>query len=388
MSSVGQFIRLETRGRRTGKPHTVLLRYVTIGPDVVVFPDTNSKQDWVLNLQADSRVRVHAEGKVLDGTASTARVASLQDPILAVFTRKYGDRVVRGAYWGQTNFVRIRLGSQVSSEDLNELVYADLEAAFDGVAEDYDRHIFGNTMNVWLRNRSVSLMLSLFKRGDTVLEIGCGTGTETLSLARNGIKVVATDLSSKMLQVLTRKSKEAGLSDLVVPVHCRPYQLASKLHGLGLTSVDGAYSTYGAVNTEPRLGDFFDNLNVLLKPGGRVILGVWNKYCLFEIAGYLVKANPRMAVARLRNPVPVGKSRFCVATNAYSVTSLARAIGGRFALEAAYGVCVLLPPSNLVRYLPYGPALKLAKNFEVRVGGAFPWRGLGDHFLGVYRKSA
>ena len=30
-----------------------------------------------------------------------------------------------------------------------------LEAAFDGVAENYDHHIMDNEMNLWLRNRSV-----------------------------------------------------------------------------------------------------------------------------------------------------------------------------------------------------------------------------------------
>ena len=100
-----------------------------------------------------------------------------------------------------------------------------LEAAFDAVAKDYDRHIFGNPINTWLRNVSVAVMSQLFKPGDTVLEVGCGTGTETLSLAKRGIRVVATDISSKMVNVLNAKAKESGVSDNVIGVHSRPVNL-------------------------------------------------------------------------------------------------------------------------------------------------------------------
>ncbi len=382
--SEGEFLRLETTGRKTGRAHTVLLRFVTYGDRIVVFPARDSTQDWLLNLLSSPKVKVHFGGRVMEGTASTADTKGLNDPILSVFTRKYGDRIVRSTYWGQTMYVQVSLGSQLSTESFSELVYADLEAAFDGVAEDYDRHIFGNTINVWLRNRSVGLMSKLFKPGQTILEVGCGTGTETLSLAKQGVRVVATDISSKMLEVLEKKASTAGLSDMVVPIHARPYALAEKLAERGVTQVDGAYSTYGAINTDPRLADFFANLHKLVKEDGKLILGVWNKYCAFEMVGYLLRANPTMASARLKNPVPVGKSRFCVATNAFSVGELSILIGRYFRLRTAYGVGIVLPPSNLTKYLPPPPLTAFAKWADISLEGYFPWNRLGDHFLGVY----
>lgn len=386
MSAEGEFIRLETIGRRTGRPHTVLLRFITFQNRVVVFPAPKSTQDWVLNVRSNPDVRVHARGRVLEGRASTEKVTGLGDPVLSIFTRKYGDRLVRSTYWGQTEYVQVDLGPQVSTEDFYELIYADLEAAFDGVASDYDRHIFGNPVNVWLRNRSVALMSRLFRPGQTVLEVGCGTGTETLSLARMGIKVVATDLSSKMLEVLSRKAATEGLSDMVVPIHTRPYALADKLGESGFTKVDGAYSTYGAVNTDPRLSEFFGNLHRLLTEDGKLVLGVWNKYCAYEILGYLLKANPSMAGARLRNPVPVGRSRFCVSTNAYSVGDLSVLVARYFRLQKAYGVGIVIPPSNLTKYLPPGPLAGFAKRADVALEAHYPWNRMGDHFLGVYEK--
>lgn len=385
--SSGEYLRLETVGRTSGRPHNVIVRFLTVDGKVVIFPQNSGKQDWVANVQKNPQVSIYWGGKTIRGTARLRQVYSLKDPLLATFTRKYGEAEVRKRYWGQMRYVEVEVTSQSeSAADYSDLVYAELEAAFDGVAEGYDHHIMDNPMNLWLRNRSVYHLLKLFKKGDVVLEIGCGTGTETLALAKAGIRMIASDLSSKMLEVLSRKALAAGLSDMVVPVHSRPHEVRQKLQELGIGMVDGAYSTYGAVNTDPQLGVFFKDLNAMIKPGGTLVLGVWNKFCMFEILGYAARMRPSMVVARLRNPVPVGKSRFCVASDAYSVGMLNNIISPYFRLEKVYGVEMFLPPSNLTRYLPPAPVLGLLERFEVGIEGTFPWNRLGDHFLGVYSR--
>jgi deazaflavin-dependent oxidoreductase (nitroreductase family) len=386
VSSAGELVRLETVGRRSGKPHDVLVRFIAVDGRIVIFPQKVGKQDWVENLRTNPSVKIFGAGRAIEGTARTKEISGLNDPLLRIFTRKYGDNEVRKRYWGQHIYVEIEIVSQTSAQDYMELLYADLEAAFDGVAEDYDRHILGNEMNLWLRNRSVDHLSRLFRRGDLILEIGCGTGTETLELAKRGIRVIASDISSKMLGVLQRKAREAGLGDLVVPVHARPYQLKEKLGRLGHRNIDGAYSTYGAINTEPGLDALFRDLHDLIIPGGSLLLGVWNKYCLYELVGYSIRMRPRMIVARLRNPVPVGRSRFCVSSMAYSVGSINQKLRDLFRLEKVYGVEILLPPSNLTGYLPPPPILELIKRVDLGIESRFPWNRLGDHFLGVYSR--
>ena len=386
LSSAGQYIRLETVGRKSGHPHDVLVRFITVGGSIVVFPQKDGRQDWVANIRANPSVKVFSEGKVIEGKCSIRRIQGLRDPLLGIFTRKYGAEEVRKRYWGQQIYAEIEPLSQTAADDYEELVYADLEAAFDGVAETYDQHILGNSMNVWLRNRSVTLLKELFKPGDTVLEVGCGTGTETLSLAQHGVKVLASDISSKMLDVLEEKARAAGLRESVIPIHARPYALIERVAELGYRTVDGAYSTYGAINTEPRLDRLIQDLHSMIKPEGKLLLGVWNKYCLYELVGYAIRMRPSMSFARLRNPVPVGKSRFCVTTTSYSVGSLNGLLSNRFKLLRVYGVEILLPPSNLVGYLPPPPFLNFLKKVEVGLEGQYPWNRLGDHFLGVYSR--
>ncbi len=352
----------------------------------MIFPHNQGRQDWVANVTGNPQVKVFVAGKAIEGHAQIRQISGLNDPRLGMFTRKYGLDEVRKRYWGQTRYVEIEILSQSSAEDYAELYYSDLEAAFDGVAEHYDEHILGNPMNLWLRNRSVNYLSKIFRPGEVVLEVGCGTGTETLSLAEHGLRILAADLSSKMLEVLARKAREAGLSDLITPIHTRPYDLKEKLKQSGFDQIHGAYSTYGAINTEPKLDLLFQDLHSIIRPKGSLVLGVWNKYCLYEMLGYTLKLKPAMAVARLQNPVPVGKSRFCISSNAYSVGSLNKHLGHLFRLRKVYGVQILLPASNLTKYLPPEPLLSLAKKVDTALESHYPWNRLGDHFLSVYSR--
>jgi SAM-dependent methyltransferase len=383
----GEYLRLRTIGRRTGTAHDVIVRFLTMDGKIIIFPQNVGNQDWVANLLKNPKVELFSTNFTIQGTASMREISGLKDPLLSAFTRKYGERDVRKRYWGQHRYAEIEIKSSSNPLDYAQLVYAELEAAFDGVAENYDHHIMDNEMNLWLRNRSVNLLKRSFAPGETVLEIGCGTGTETLSLARHGVTVIASDISSKMLSILSRKASKSMLEGRVKTLHARPYELKEKLKLAGIAEIDGAYSTYGAINTDPFLRQLFRDLASIIRPKGTLILGVWNKYCLFEILGFTLRMRPNMVVARLRNPVPVGKSRFCIASNAYTVGSIKSLMKGLFEVKEVRGVEVFLPPSNLVQYLPPRPLVGTLKQLDVSLEAHYPWNRLGDHFLLVCERS-
>lgn len=52
-------------------------------------------------------------------------------------------------------------------------------------------------------------------RGQNVLEIGCGIGTDTMNFARAGANVTAVDLSSQSLALAKRRAEVFGLSDKI-----------------------------------------------------------------------------------------------------------------------------------------------------------------------------
>ncbi|NQU73808.1 MAG: methyltransferase domain-containing protein [Candidatus Omnitrophica bacterium] len=61
-----------------------------------------------------------------------------------------------------------------------------------------------------IRERDLFFKFAAFKKGDTILEIGCGTGKYTIGLLRMGCKVCATDISGESLRVLKKTAEEEG----------------------------------------------------------------------------------------------------------------------------------------------------------------------------------
>ncbi len=82
---------------------------------------------------------------------------------------------------------------------------------FDGVAERYDRT---NTILSFGRDRawrkSTRDALALLP-GDTVLDLGAGTGVSTEELARSGATVVGVDISQGMLRAGKKVRPETTL---------------------------------------------------------------------------------------------------------------------------------------------------------------------------------
>ncbi len=92
--------------------------------------------------------------------------------------------------------------------------YTDVEKLFDESVHDYERFYSQSAVNKRLRNIIWNEIDKIFKPGDIVLDIGCGTGIDTLHMAERGIKVVAADISSKMLICTYKKVRLKGLIDL------------------------------------------------------------------------------------------------------------------------------------------------------------------------------
>ncbi|MFQ6014891.1 MAG: corrinoid protein-associated methyltransferase CpaM [Anaerolineae bacterium] len=63
----------------------------------------------------------------------------------------------------------------------------------------------------------------------TVLDIGCGTGTLALLMARRGVQVVGIDISAPMLAIAREKVQEAGLGERI------------ELRELGAVDLDTAF---------------------------------------------------------------------------------------------------------------------------------------------------
>ncbi len=107
--------------------------------------------------------------------------------------------------------------------------------------------------------------------GEHVLDIGCGTGTTSLELARlvgaSG-HVIGVDVSAPMLDEARRRAADAGLDNTSFVV------ADAGAHQFEPRHYDGAFSRMGIMFfAEPVAG--FANLRRALRPGGRLSFVCW-----------------------------------------------------------------------------------------------------------------
>jgi 2-polyprenyl-3-methyl-5-hydroxy-6-metoxy-1,4-benzoquinol methylase len=111
-----------------------------------------------------------------------------------------------------------------------------------------------------------------------VLEIGCGTGTTALTLARHVAELTATDVSPKMLEIARQKARDANVTNVTFRV--------GTLDDPSLTP--GSYDVVMAFNLVHLLEDIPGAMRrtaELLKPGGMLLT---KTPCIGEL-GVLVK---------------------------------------------------------------------------------------------------
>jgi SAM-dependent methyltransferase len=355
----------------------VPLRFVELhGRPHVLYP-IEPRPDWVTQATQADVVRWSVGRREFIGTASEVTDRSeLRNEVLPTFVGAYGrERLSQwfGAGVGCVSFVE--------SRDRIPYYHA-VESLFDRSASRYDEAVESNPFDRHLRTVALDVLREEFRPGDRVLELGCGTGLETIPLAESGIHVVALDLSRGMLGELDRKAHAASVHARIETRQARISDLSGLVRELGPESFDGAFSHFGALNCEPDLTALPEALRQLVKPDGRVSLGIWNRTCVSEMVLYGIQLRPGRAFARFHSSVPVGRSRFGVPVFPHSPGEVTRLFSSQFSLEKSVGVSVLMPPYNLgSRLVPHPRFVTWLESADRRMKTLPFFRYLGDHFL-------
>lgn len=84
------------------------------------------------------------------------------------------------------------------------------------LASVYDRLNGDVDYEAWADFICRSLEREGIGKGASLLELGCGTGSMTMALARRGFDLIALDRSEEMLAVAQQRIVEAGLSDILL----------------------------------------------------------------------------------------------------------------------------------------------------------------------------
>jgi SAM-dependent methyltransferase len=210
-----------------------------------------------------------------------------------------------------------------------------------------------------------------------VLDVGCGTGTDAVFLARHGIHVTAVDISSQMIAQLQAKVSRL---DLAGQVETHVMDLRD-LQRFPPATFDGILSAYAGLNTLSDLTAFAADAAFLLRADGRLLVHLLNAVSLWE----------RLSLLR--------RKKWPEARELAQQTTRTFRIGGRdlhhhlfaprvayhcffapyFRLDSTYALGVFRPPSTL-RRLPRTVFVVL-DHVERRLGAERPFLNWGRFFV-------
>lgn len=263
-------------------------------------------------------------------------------------------------------------------------VHERTSAAFSAVSGLYDAETESNPIVAWVRAQTVPRMTTWFQPGDRVLELGCGTGVEALSLARAGLHVVATDIAPGMIAQTQARVQNAGMTGRVEVRQLAAASIGELLTDHAPGSFAGAYSSFGPLNCEPDLPAVADGLAPLIRPGGRIMISAINRIHPFEFAWYaahgdLARATRRWSGYSAGTVSPALPDR--VSTFYYTPNAFARAFRPHFRVINCRALLLLLPPPYLAHLMKRAPRLfRVAASLEVLLADWPLLRALGDHF--------
>ena len=174
------------------------------------------------------------------------------------------------------------------------LLYHSFAGSYDAVSW----LVSGGRWKDWVRS-----VLPLIE-GETVLELGCGTGTLQVELLKCGIKAFALDESGNMLRIANKKLASNGVSTAARLLRARAEAIP-----LPTASFDCLVATFPS--------EYIFRLETLihcrrvLKPGGKLIIllggritggGIYNQFLrfLYLITGQSTPDIPRMQQIKVR----------------------------------------------------------------------------------------
>ena len=147
-------------------------------------------------------------------------------------------------------------------------------------------------------HRTVLLRAAALAPGEDVLDLGCGNGALTLEAGAAVApgRVVGIDLSSAMLANGRARAAAAGRSNVSF-VHAD-----AQVYAFEPASFDVVVSNAGAMFFDDQ-NAAFTNLRTALKPGGRIVLLVWQ---VLENNEWLTELRRALALGRDLPTPPVG----------------------------------------------------------------------------------
>jgi ubiquinone/menaquinone biosynthesis C-methylase UbiE len=147
------------------------------------------------------------------------------------------------------------------------------------IATGYDQSI----SNSPLSRHDTEVLFQHFRSPERLVDLGCGTGRHAVAFAQQGYDVLGVDLSAEMLRQLQQKANLANVTVAGLRANL------CELDGLPDGCFDSAILMYATLGMIPAAADrsrVLQQVQRIVKPGGRFALHVHNKWFnLFDSQG-------------------------------------------------------------------------------------------------------
>ena len=243
-------------------------------------------------------------------------------------------------------------------------------AAFDRLAASYDSMWTHSAIGRAQRAAVWRRLGSVFTRGQTVLELGCGTGEDAARLQRCGVAVVAIDSSPGMVSLARRRGIDATV---------RRIEDLRLVEGM----FDGAISNFGPLNCVRDLRPVAEQLGRLVRSGGFLVFSIIGRFCLWETLYYLSRNDLSRAIRRWSGKGTMSSDKVPIFYP--SVAAIRRAFAPEFRLVSFAGIGCCIPPSYVKTIGPR--LLQMLETIDRAIAGTPLLRALSDHHLLVLQRS-
>ena len=250
---------------------------------------------------------------------------------------------------------------------------------YDNIAPLYDNAMEAGFISRFISRRFQEFLVEKFQSAGTVLDVGCGSGTDALFLGGQGVRVVGFDISPGMIQIAREKAAAAGLEEFV------QFSTgdATRLNGLGDRRFDGAYSNFNVLNHLEDLGGFAKSLAEKLLPGAPVVLTMMNRVCVPEVLGYLARLRLATAVRKLWSR----QDTLALRMHLYFPTETVRHLEPCFSVQRIEGFGLLLPPAQLYKGKYFRRFFNIMAALERPLLRLFPFYQFCDIYILILKKN-
>lgn len=228
-----------------------------------------------------------------------------------------------------------------------------VNTGFGRMADEYDAIQNTNMPVKLMREKFYDAVFNTVPPPAYMLELNCGSGIDAMHFSKAGYKILATDISDKMLHNAESKNLFNPYSQNL------SFKKMNMLDAglLGESSFDAVLSNLGGLNCIDNLSKAAEAISKIVKPGGYFIAAVMPRFSLWEFL-LLFKGEFKRAFRRLNpNGITANVGDEKVFVNYYSPKKFYSFFKNDFTLISTKALRIFSPPPPAFHWYNTHPKL-------------------------------